>query len=31
MIPVQFELNFPHVCLESDRLHLYGRGGGDRK
>ena len=30
MIPVQLELNFPHVCLDSDRFHLGGRGGGGR-
>jgi len=30
MVPVQLELNFPHVCLNIDGFHLDGRGGGGR-
>jgi len=30
VVPVQFELDVPHVCLNNDRFHLDGRGGGGR-
>jgi len=30
MVPVQLELNVPHICFENDRFHLNGRGGGGR-